>query len=73
MSRSSYRAVFFEPPIISSLISPNIFLSTLFSITPSLRSFFNIRDKVSHLYKTTGKVMLLYILIFAFLDGRRED
>jgi hypothetical protein len=27
-----------------------------------------VRDQVSHLYKTTGKIILLYILIVVFLD-----
>jgi hypothetical protein len=26
-----------------------------------------VRDKVSHPYKTTGKIIVLYILIFTFL------
>ena len=43
-----------------SLPAPT-FLSPLFSDTPSLRSYRNIRDHVSHPYKTKGKIVVLYI------------
>jgi hypothetical protein len=33
----------------------------------------NVRDKVSHPYITTGKIFVLYVLIFTFLDTRLED
>jgi hypothetical protein len=53
-------------------LGPNILLSTLFSNTHNLSSFLNARDYFSQPYKTTGK-RVLYILIFTFLDVRRED
>jgi hypothetical protein len=40
---------------------------------PSLCSSLNVRDQVSHPYKTTRRIMVLYILTFKFLDNRRED
>ena len=39
-------------PVTSSLIGPNIVLSTLFSNSLSLRSTLNTSDQVSHPYKT---------------------
>jgi hypothetical protein len=32
-----------------------------------------VRDQVSHPHKTTGRIMVLYILTFRFLDTRREE
>jgi hypothetical protein len=32
-----------------------------------------VRDKVSHPYKTTGKITVLYIVIFVFLDSKLQD
>jgi hypothetical protein len=49
---------------------PNIFLSSLFSNTLILCSSRNVRDLILHPYRTTSKPM--YILIFTFLDRRRE-
>ena len=48
----------------SSPLGPNILLSTLFSNTLSLHSSLNVSNQVSHPYKTTGKIIVLYILIF---------
>jgi hypothetical protein len=57
-----------------SVFPPNILLSTLFSNTLSVCSSPNLRDKVSHPYKTTGKIIyIFYILIFKFFDRRWED
>jgi hypothetical protein len=36
-------------------------------------SFLNVRDQVSHPYRTTGKSIVLYIRISTFLDSRQED
>jgi hypothetical protein len=35
--------------------------------------FLSVTDQVSHPYKTTGRIMVLYILTFTFLDRRRDD
>jgi hypothetical protein len=55
------------------LLGPTILLRTLFSNTFSLCCSLNVRDQVSHPYKTTGRIMVLCILTFTFLDSRRKD
>jgi len=65
-SLSSSLCSFLHPPVTSSLLRPNNLLSTLFSNTLSLHSSLNVSDQVSHPYKTTGIIIILYILIFIF-------
>jgi uncharacterized membrane protein len=61
-----------QSPVTSSLCGPNILLTTFF-LKHSLCSSLNVRDYVSHPYRTTGKIIVMHILIFIFLDSRRED
>jgi hypothetical protein len=72
-SRSSLLCSFLHPSVTSSLIRPNNLLNTLFANTLSLCSTLNIRDQVSHQYRTTSKIVVLCILIYTFLDSRQED
>jgi hypothetical protein len=54
-------------------LGQNNILSTLFSNTHSLRTFLTVRDQLSHEYGTTGKIIVLYILVFTILVSRQED
>jgi hypothetical protein len=47
--------------VTSSLLGPNILLSTLFSNTLSLWSSLNVRDQVSHPYKIMKRINDKYI------------
>jgi hypothetical protein len=35
--------------------------------------FLNVRDQFPHPHKTTGKIIVFYVLNFTLLDSRRED
>jgi len=54
LSSSLYSFLYFR--VTLSLLGTNILLNTLFSSTLSL----NVSDQVSHPYKTTGKIIVMY-------------
>ena len=72
-SLSFFLCSFLHTSVTFSLGGPNILLSTLFSNAVSLRSSINKIDQISHQYETTGKILVLYILFFIFLDSKLED
>jgi hypothetical protein len=51
----------------------NVLLRIVFSNTLNLCSSLNARNQISHPYKTTGRIMILYILTFTFVNSRQED
>ena len=72
-SLSSSLCSLLHSPITSSLLSPNSLLNTIFSNILSFLSSLHVSDQVSHPCKTTGKIIVLCILIFKFLDNNVED
>ena len=63
---SSSLCSFLHSLVISPLLSPNTLLNNIFSDTLSLCSSLSVSDQVSNPYKTTRKIIVLYILIFKF-------
>jgi hypothetical protein len=57
-----------QPTLTSFVLGPYVLLSTLFSDTPSLGSTLIVRDEGSPPYQTAGRVIVLYIVIFTYLD-----
>jgi hypothetical protein len=45
----------------------------LFRNIPNLCPSLNVRNLISHPYKTIGNITVLYILIFTFLDSKQEN
>ena len=64
---------FTEPPGTFPFVGPNIFLITLFMNILNLYSYFNVTDQVSSSFKTKGKMILLCILIFVFLNNSIQE
>jgi hypothetical protein len=72
-SNSSSLCSLLHSHVTASLLGRIIFISTLFSKSLSLCSAYNVRYQVSNPYKTQDKIIILYILIFIFLDCKLED
>jgi hypothetical protein len=70
-SRSSSLCNFLHPLITLFNFGPNVPLSTIVSNTLSLWTSF-IRDKFSHRYRTSGKIIFWYILR-VILSSLKED
>jgi hypothetical protein len=68
---TSYEAAHY--PVLSNLLGPDILLNTLFSNTLSLSSSLNVRDKVSHPYRTAGKISFLYCNFYDFRQQTRRQ
>jgi hypothetical protein len=71
-SRSSKLCSFLDLAVTLSLCGLNILLSTLFSNTVYVPTH-DVRNQVSHPYRTTGKIVVLYILILAISNSIGED
>jgi hypothetical protein len=62
----------FQSPFISSIVGTTILFSILFSNTLSFCFSHNVTDQVLHPYQTSGKIIILFTLIFTFGPKRDE-
>jgi hypothetical protein len=63
---SSLRSLLYSV-VTSSFLGPSIFLSTLFSNILRIRSASNVRDQVSHPYRTTGKIIVTGWMLHSYI------
>jgi hypothetical protein len=62
----------FSSPVTYYLFGPNLFLSTPFLNTLNLCLYFNITDQVLHLGKTTGKISVATLNLYALTQQLEE-
>jgi hypothetical protein len=65
-------AVFFTARLLPPPLA-QICFSILFLNTFSLCVSFHVWEQVSHPYETTGKIIVVYIVIFILLDRKLEE
>jgi hypothetical protein len=53
--------------VTSSIVGLNALIITLFSKTLSISSSLNVKDQVSYKYEPSGKIIILYILIYEYI------
>jgi hypothetical protein len=63
-SRSSWLCSTLHPPVTSSIFGLNNLISTLFLYALGPCFSLNARDQISYQYRTTDKIIALYILIY---------
>jgi hypothetical protein len=59
--------------LLFCLLVSNILLRNLSSNVLSLYPSLKVKDKVTQAHNATDEILVLYILIFIFLEKRRED
>jgi hypothetical protein len=59
--------------VTSSFIGQNVFPNTIFSKNLSQCYSVDLKDQVSHPYKTADKISVLYILVCVLSDNTYED